>query len=71
MSNKIESNVDSWEITDYVEKITEYEKEFSKKSPSDKNAKNKDPLKLQGLENKYEHWITKDGRHIVINGKNA
>jgi membrane-bound lytic murein transglycosylase MltF len=59
------------EITDYVEKITEYEKEFSKKSPSDKNAKNKDPLKPQGLENKDGHWITKDGHRIIINGKNV
>jgi membrane-bound lytic murein transglycosylase MltF len=59
------------EITDYVEKVTKYEEEFSKKSPSNKNAKNEDPLKLQGLENEDGHWITKKGHHIVIKDKNV
>ena len=59
------------EITEYVEKVTEYEEEFSKKSPSDKTAKDKNPLKPQGSGNADEHWITKDGHHVVIKDKHV
>lgn len=53
------------ETRDYVNKILGYEKEFDKKSKADPNAKYKrakpiDPYPSGG------HWITKDGRHILI-----
>lgn len=53
------------EITDYVDKVFEYSKEFSKKSKADKKAKLKKPEKVKGSP-KGGHWITKDGRHILI-----
>jgi hypothetical protein len=45
--------------------VSGYEKEFDKKSKADPNAKYKrarpiDPYPSGG------HWITKDGRHILI-----
>lgn len=55
------------EIIDYVEKVQEYTKAFSKKSQADKNAKFKKPSKIV-ISPKGGHWITKNGQHILIGG---
>lgn len=51
------------EIQEYVEKVLEYEKEFSKKSKADKSAKDKDPKDIKKKSAKG-HWITKNGKQI-------
>lgn len=53
------------EITNYVDKVLEYSSEFSKKSNADQKSKFKKPEKIEGSP-KGGHWITKDGRHILI-----
>ncbi len=53
------------EVTEYVDNVIEYSKEFSKKSKADKKAKSKKPDKIDGFP-KGGHWITKNGRHILI-----
>ena len=54
------------EITEYVDKVLEYEKEFSKKSSADKKQKDLAPRKDGKTESEEGHWITKDGKHILI-----
>lgn len=55
---------------DYVEKVPQYEKEFSEKSKADKAAKDKPPKEMppKGMAGTLGpgHWITKDGEHIFI-----
>lgn len=58
----------SKEIQDYVEKVLEYEAEFSKKSKSDKTVKSGNPRKVKKLPS-GGHWITLHGRHIFIEDK--
>ena len=53
------------EITDYVTQVPEYEAEFAKKSPADKNAKDKKIVKPK-IQCTDGHWITKDHHHIFI-----
>lgn len=53
------------EIIDYVDKIFEYESEFSKKSKADKKAKSGRPIKVKKLP-AGGHWITLRGNHIFI-----
>jgi len=53
------------EIRKYVEKVTSYEKEFSKKSKANKRAKHKKAKKIKKAP-KGGHWVTIDGRHIFI-----
>lgn len=53
------------EIRDYVYHVTEYEKEFQKKSKADAKSK----FRKGASENPYppgEHWVTIRGRHILI-----
>ncbi len=56
------------EIQNYVMNVLVYAFEFFKKSGADKNAKNKCPENIDGFP-KGGHWITKDGRHILIKNK--
>ena len=58
----------SREIQRYVEKILEYELEFSEKSKADKAIKLGRPRKIKRLP-KGGHWITLDGKHIFIEEK--
>ena len=53
------------EIREYVEKVTAYEKEFSKKSKANKRAKHKTAKRIKKAP-KGGHWVTIDGRHIFI-----
>ena len=53
------------EILQYVERILEYIKEFTAKSKADKSAKLGAPLKTTESP-RGGHWITKDGKHILI-----
>lgn len=53
------------EVQDYVDDVLANSKEFAKKSKADKRAKNKRPKKIKDSP-KGGHWITKDGRHILI-----
>lgn len=55
------------EIVEYVEKVLSHASEFAKKSKADKNIKNKEPAAILGFP-KGGHWITKDGKHILIKG---
>ncbi|MBN1115443.1 MAG: hypothetical protein JXA66_08885 [Oligoflexia bacterium] len=55
----------STEVIKYVENVLAYSKEFSKKSKADKKLKLKKPAKTGEIP-KGGHWITKDGRHILI-----
>lgn len=56
------------ETINYVDKVTGYEEEFSKKSKANKNLKGKKPKKLSQIED--GHWITlNDGRHIIVDKK--
>ncbi len=58
------------EITQYVEKVLVYEKEFSKKSKANKKLKDKPPKKVSNNDSADGHWITlDDGRHIFIGNK--
>lgn len=58
------------EITEYVEKVLDYEKEFSKKSKANKKLKDKPPKKVSNNDSADGHWITlNDGRHIFIGNK--
>ncbi len=58
------------EITEYVEKVLAYEKEFSKKSKANKKLKDKPPKKVSNNDSANGHWITLDnGRHIFIGDK--
>ena len=58
------------EITEYVEKVSAYEKEFSKKSTANKKLKDKPPKKVSNNDSVDGHWITlNDGRHIFIGNK--
>jgi membrane-bound lytic murein transglycosylase MltF len=55
------------EIREYVDKVLSYENEFQKKSPADDNSKFKKSKPI----NPYppgEHWVTIDGRHVLIKG---
>ena len=58
----------SREIQRYVEKILEYELEFSEKSKADKAIKLGRPRKIKRLP-KGGHWITLDGKHIFVEEK--
>jgi membrane-bound lytic murein transglycosylase MltF len=58
----------SKEIQEYVDKVLEYEAEFSKKSKADKMAKSGKPRKIRKLP-AGGHWITIDGKHIFIEDK--
>ena len=60
------SNSKAKEITDYVDKVKQYKDEFSKKSPADKKLKDLKPKKDGKPESEDGHWITKDGKHILI-----
>jgi len=53
------------EINEYVDSVLENTKEFSKKSKANKKIKTKKPERIQGTP-KGGHWITKNGRHILI-----
>jgi membrane-bound lytic murein transglycosylase MltF len=55
----------SQEIQNYVDLILAYAMEFSKKSSADKTTKVKKPQKIKESP-KGIHWITKDGKHIMI-----
>jgi hypothetical protein len=58
------------EITEYVDKVLAYEKEFSKKSKANKKLKDKPPRKVSNNDSTDGHWITLDnGRHIFIGNK--
>ncbi len=58
------------EITEYVEKVLAYEKEFSKKSKANKKLKDKPPKKVSNNDSADGHWITlDDGRHVFIGNK--
>lgn len=58
------------EITEYVEKVLAYEKEFSEKSKANKKLKDKDPKKVSDNDSEDGHWITlDDGRHIFVEDK--
>jgi membrane-bound lytic murein transglycosylase MltF len=54
------------EIVDYVDKVMQHESEFSKKSTADKKQKDRAPSKDGKVESGEGHWITKDGKHILI-----
>ncbi|MCB0308845.1 MAG: transglycosylase SLT domain-containing protein, partial [Bdellovibrionales bacterium] len=56
------------EIREYVEKVTAYEKEFSKKSKANKRAKHKKAKKIKRAP-EGGHWVTIKGRHIFIEDK--
>lgn len=56
------------EIQAYVDKVLEYDAEFSKKSKADKTVKSGKPRKVRKLPS-GGHWITIDGRHIFIEDK--
>jgi len=58
----------SKETQEYVDKILEYDAEFSKKSKADKKVKLGEPRKVKKLP-VGGHWITLDGRHIFIEDK--
>lgn len=58
----------SEEIQNYVEEVLAYSEEFSKKSKADKMARDRRPEKIENFP-KGGHWITKDGRHILIRYK--
>jgi len=53
------------EIIKYVDKVLNYEKEFSKKSKADKKAKFKKPRKL-GSQKGDCHWVTIEDRPVCI-----
>jgi len=53
------------EIRNYVPKVMAYEIEFDEKSPADKDATKKEPKKIE-FECTDGHWITKDGKKIMI-----
>lgn len=55
------------EIIKYVKKVTEHEKELSKKSPANKKLKDKEPKKLSSIED--GNWVTFEGRHILMKKK--
>jgi len=58
------------EITQYVEKVLAYEKEFSKKSKANKKLKDKPPKKVANNDSTDGHWVTlKNGRHVFIGSK--
>ena len=58
------------EISEYVEKILAYEKEFSKKSKANKKLKDKPPKKVTNNDSADGHWITlKNSRHVFIGSK--
>ena len=58
------------EITQYVEKVLAYEKEFSRKSKANKKLKDKPPKKVANNDSADGHWITLDnGRHVFIGNK--
>lgn len=54
------------EILSYVDKVTGYEKEFANKSPSDKKLKDLKTKKDPEAQSEDGHWITKDGKRILI-----
>ncbi len=58
----------SKEIQEYVDKVLEYDAEFSKKSKADKMVKSGKPRKIRKLP-VGGHWITLDGNHIFIEDK--
>ena len=58
----------SKEIQEYVDKVLEYDAEFSKKSKADKTVKSGEPRKVKRLP-EGGHWITLDGKHIFIEDK--
>ncbi len=58
------------EITEYVEKVLAYEKEFTEKSKANKALKDKDPKKVSDNNDGNGHWITlDDGRHVFVDNK--
>ncbi len=56
----------SAEIREYVEKVLEYENEFSEKSQANKKRKDDEPSKLRVPQSEDGHWITKMFRRIFI-----
>ncbi len=56
------------EVQEYVENVIAFSKEFEELSKANKRAKDQNPDALDGFP-KGGHWITKDGRHILIRGK--
>ncbi len=59
----------SEEVIEYVEKVSEYKKEFEKKSEANKKLKDKD-LKETKME-KDGHWVTIDDHPVLIKNKKA
>jgi hypothetical protein len=53
------------EIRQYVDKVLSYEKEFQEKSQADVNAKFKKGKPIEHYPS-GSHWVTIDGRHILI-----
>jgi membrane-bound lytic murein transglycosylase MltF len=55
------------EIREYVDKVLSYENEFQKKSPADDKSKFKKSKPIKPYP-PGEHWVTIDGRHVLIKG---
>ncbi len=53
------------EIRQYVDKVSSYEKEFREKSKADADAKFKKGKPIEHYPS-GGHWVTIDGRHILI-----
>jgi membrane-bound lytic murein transglycosylase MltF len=58
----------SKEIREYVDRVLQYDAEFSKKSKADKTVKSGEPRKVKILP-RGGHWITLRGKHIFIEDK--
>jgi len=63
------SNAKVKETTSYVDKTKSYEKEFRQKSKASEKDKEKGPTEIEP-DSGDDHWITKDGRHILIDEHN-
>ncbi len=58
------------EITEYVEKVLSYEKEFSEKSKANKKLKDLKPKKVSQNNSEDGYWITlDDGRRILVKNR--
>ena len=53
------------ETIDYVNKMKTYESQFQQKSSASESDKDKGPTTITP-DSSDEHWITKDGKHILI-----